>query len=87
VGSKAFALGWKGRAVLKLDRDHQELLFEARPDAFEPFRFGPNRWAYVELARLEETEVAELVREAWAGIVPKRVSRPYFEALDRRGVS
>jgi hypothetical protein len=61
--------------VLKLSKPHQELLFEARPETFEPFRFGPSVWAYVELDDLDAQELADLVREAWTQVVPKKVSR------------
>jgi hypothetical protein len=37
-------------------------------------------WSYVEIAHLDEAELADLVREAWAQIVPKKVSRPVLEA-------
>jgi hypothetical protein len=61
--------------VLKLEKPHQELLFEARPDAFAPFRFGPNCWAYVEIDQIDAQELADLIREAWSQVVPKKVSR------------
>jgi len=80
VGRKTFALGWDGRTILKLDKGHQELLFEVRPETFEKFRMGPSYWAYVELSRLDDAELAELVREAWSTVVPKKVSRPVLEA-------
>jgi len=80
VGSKAFALGWEGRTVLKLDKDHQVFLFEVRPDTFEKFRVGTAHWAYVELAHLDDAELRDLVREAWSMVVPKKVSRPVLAA-------
>ena len=81
MGSKTFALGWRGRTVLKLDKAHQVFLFEVRPETFEKFPMGPNAWSYVELDHLDEAELADLVREAWTQVVPKKVSRPYLEAL------
>jgi hypothetical protein len=80
VGSKAFALAWEGRAVLKLDKTHQEFLFEVRPDTFTKFRVGTGHWSYVELAHLDRAELADLVREAWSQIVPKKISRPVLDA-------
>ena len=60
---------------MKLDRGHQELLFEARPDVFTPMMAGRLRWRWVELDALEAEEAAVLVREAWTQVVPKKVSR------------
>ena len=36
---------------------------------------GPSAWSYVELDHLDDAELADLVREAWAQVVPKKVSR------------
>jgi hypothetical protein len=78
VGTKSFVLVLEGRTVMKLGPARQEFLFEARPEVFTPFRFGPNVWAYVEIEALAADELAGLVREAWAQIVPKKVSRAYL---------
>jgi hypothetical protein len=51
-----------------------------RPETFEKFPVGTGHWSYVELSRLDEAELADLVREAWATVVPKKVSRPVVEA-------
>jgi hypothetical protein len=80
VGKKTFALALRGRAVLKLDKGRQELLFEIRPDTFQKCPVATGYWSYVELAHLDDTELADLVREAWSQIVPKKVSRPVLEA-------
>jgi hypothetical protein len=72
--------------VLKLDKAHQELLFEIRPETFQKCKVATVFWSYVELSHLDDAELADLVREAWSQIVPKKVSRPVFEALDRRRV-
>ena len=78
VGKKSFALHLGGRAVLKLNKGHQELLFEIRPQTFQKCPVATTCWSYVELEHLEEGELADLVLEAWAMIVPKNVSRSYF---------
>jgi len=75
VGKKTFALFTDGRAILKLDRAHQELLFEIRPETFQPCKVATVHWSYVQLADLDEAELTALLREAWTGIVPKKVSR------------
>lgn len=79
MGKKAFALIWEGRAVLKLEKLHQEFLLEVRPDTFQKFRVGTGYWSQVELSRLDAAELADLVREAWSTVVPKKVSRPVLE--------
>jgi hypothetical protein len=80
VGKKTFALQWAGRPVLKLGKPHQELLFEVRPETFQKCPVATVYWSYVVLENLEEAELADLVRKAWATIVPRKVSRPVLEA-------
>ncbi len=79
VGKKTFALALSGRVVLKLEKPHQELLFEIRPDTFQPCKVATVHWSYVQLDHLDEAELSALVREAWAQIVPKKVSRPLMD--------
>ncbi|WP_374468961.1 MmcQ/YjbR family DNA-binding protein [Phenylobacterium sp.] len=81
VGKKTFALQSRGRAVLKLDKNHQHFLFEVRPETFQPCRVATGAWSYVKLEDLDAAELALLVREAWSMVVPKRVSRPYLAAF------
>jgi hypothetical protein len=81
VGSKSFVHRWKGGVFMKLDKNHQELLFEARPEVFTPMIVGAMRWSRVEIAALDADELAELVREAWTMVVPKKVSRAYAASL------
>jgi len=80
VGRKTFALFTRGRAILKLDRGHQELLFEVRPDTYQKCRVATGYWSWVELDHLDEPELADLVLEAWSQIVPKKISRPVLAA-------
>jgi hypothetical protein len=68
------------RTILKLDKTHQEFLFEVRPQVFRKCRVGTGYWSYVDLGGLDDAELAGLVLEAWASIVPKKVSRPVLEA-------
>jgi hypothetical protein len=75
VGSKGFVQAWRGRVLMKLEKGHQELLFEARPDVFSPMVAGALRWSWVEIEALDADEAAALVREAWTQVVPKKVSR------------
>lgn len=90
VGKKTFALvpgdnSAAGRAILKLDRAHQELLFEIRPDTFQPCKVATVHWSYVRLADLELAELSALVQEAWAAVVPKRVSASVLAAAASEG--
>ena len=80
MGKKSFALTFNGRTILKLDKGHQELLFEIRPETFSKCPVATVYWSYVELAHLDEAELADLVLEAWSQVVPKKVSRPVLEA-------
>jgi hypothetical protein len=81
VGKKTFALVIDGRVILKLDKGHQELLFEVRPETFSKCPVATVYWSYVEITHLDDDELAALVREAWSQIVPKKVSRPYLASL------
>ena len=83
VGKKSFALRLNGRVILKLGKDHQDFLFEVRPETFQKCRVATSFWSYVEIDRLDQAELADLVREAWSMIVPKKVSRPVLEAAQR----
>jgi hypothetical protein len=79
VGRKGFVQTWDGRVLMKLDKNHQELLFEARPDVFSPMMAGALRWSWVEIDALDTGEIADLVREAWTQIVSKKVSRAWID--------
>ena len=80
VGKKTCALFTRGRAILKLERGHQELLFEVRPQTCAKCKVATGCWSWVELGDLGEGELGELILEAWSQIVPKKVSRPLAEA-------
>ncbi|MGH6870374.1 MAG: MmcQ/YjbR family DNA-binding protein [Rhizomicrobium sp.] len=79
VGRKTFALrSQKTKAILKLDREHQTMLFEVRPEMFTPCPVGTGGvWSTVDIAQLAPKEVKALVTEAWTQVVPKKVSRAF----------
>jgi hypothetical protein len=77
VGKKGFVQTSGERVLMKLEKNHQELLFEARPEVFTPMIAGALRWSFVEIEALDPDEIGDLVREAWRQIVPKKVSRAY----------
>ena len=84
VRKKTFALWSKaaGRAIMKLDREHQHMLFDLRPDTFAPCKVGTGGiWSYVDLAKLTEKEVEALTLEAWMQVVPKKLSRAYASSI------
>lgn len=82
VGSKTFVLyGFPSkRWIFKLPKPRQELLFEARPDVFQPFRMGAMLWSYVDIEALGRDEIESLVTDAWTTIVPKKVWSAYLAA-------
>lgn len=71
---KSFALQSRGRIILKLDRAHQELLFEIRPETFQPCKVATVHWSYVRIENLDAAELGALVFKAWSTIAPKRLA-------------
>jgi len=53
------------RAMFHIPEEHQELLFEVRPEAFEPLHWGKITRCFVNLKNVPAREIAALVREAW----------------------
>lgn len=67
-------------------REEREALVASAPDKFlmpEPadLRY---RWVRARLAALDEPEMRELVTDAWAMCVPKRVAAAYFAGPSSR---
>lgn len=77
VGGKTFALWWvEGqRTIMKLDRTHQHFFFEVRPEVFQPCKVGTGVWSFVDLEPLADDEVADLVKDAWACVAPRRLAK------------
>ena len=84
VRKKTFAL-WSsasGRAIMKLEREHQHMLFDIRSDTFTPCKVGTGGvWSYVDVVKLTRKEVEALTLEAWTQVVPKKLSRAYAISL------
>jgi hypothetical protein len=80
VGTKTFVVyGFPSkRWLFKLPKPRQELLFEARPEIFEPYRAGAMLWSYVDIAQLTRAEVVDFVTDAWTTIVPRKVAQAYL---------
>ncbi len=62
-------------------KEWREALVETEPDKFMLPRQSDLRynWAVVRLAAIDETEMRELVIDAWAMVVPRSVSAAYAE--------
>jgi hypothetical protein len=62
-------------------KEWREALVESEPDKFMLPRESDLRynWAVVRLAAIDSKEMSELVIDAWAMVVPKKVSAPYAE--------
>jgi hypothetical protein len=60
-------------------KEWREALVASEPDKFMLPNAGDLRfnWVLVRLAALDEPEMRELVLDAWAMVVPKRVSAPF----------
>ena len=61
----------KNRATLKLDRDQQMILFDVRPETFSPAVWGALVWTYVQLDRIDDGELEDLLKHAWRQVAPK----------------
>jgi hypothetical protein len=52
------------KAMFHLTEEHQEILFEARPEAFEPLHWGKVTRAFLNLKKIPMRELEALIREA-----------------------
>ena len=64
-------------------KEWRDALVESEPDKFMLPRESDLRykWAVVRLAAIDAEEMRGLVIDAWAMVVPKKVSAPYAELL------
>ena len=62
-------------------KEWRDALIETEPEKFRLPRPSDLRfnWVVVRLAAIDEQEIEELVLDAWAMCVPKKVSAPYAE--------
>jgi hypothetical protein len=65
-------------------KEWRQALIETEPHKFMLPRESDLRynWAVVRLAEIDSVEMRELVIDAWAMVVPKRVSAPYAVPTD-----
>ena len=63
-------------------KEWREALVEAEPDKFSLPSGGDMRyhWVHVRLAAIDADEMRDLVEDAWAMVVPKRVAAEYAAA-------
>jgi hypothetical protein len=63
-------------------KELREALVESEPEKFELPSAGDMRyhWVHVRLALIDEAEMRELVEDAWAFCVPKKVAEEYAAA-------
>ena len=64
------------KAMFHLNEEHQEILFEARPEAFEPLHWGKVTRAFLNLKKIPPRELETLVREAADNAAPLARTRP-----------
>lgn len=65
-------------------KEQRLALVESEPHKFllPPTADLRYNWVDVRMAALDVEEMTELVTDAWTMVVPKRVAREYFDALD-----
>ncbi|HWO14131.1 MAG TPA: MmcQ/YjbR family DNA-binding protein [Polyangiaceae bacterium] len=72
------------RGSLKIRKDVQALLVEARPEAFIPCAgaWGDAGWTYVDLPRASLVELRDLIEDAWRQVAPKRLADQHTASTD-----
>lgn len=83
VGGRIFATLWteEERVVLKLEPEHQAMLVEAEPDAFQPVEgaWGRRGWTNLDLAEADEDTLRGALLAAWRATAPPRLVAAYAE--------
>jgi hypothetical protein len=64
------------KAMFHITEEHQEILFDARPEAFEPLHWGKVTRCMVNLKKVPKRELEALVREAAEYAAPVAKKRP-----------
>jgi hypothetical protein len=79
VGKKTFALyhAARNRWIFKLPMAQQMMLFDTRPETFEPMRAGKLLWSYVRVEDLDTKELRDLLTGAWRVVAPKKLQAQY----------
>ncbi len=53
------------------------MLFDVRPEIFTPCKVGTGVWSYVDIGKLSDGEIKDLVIEAWSQVVSKKMRENY----------
>jgi hypothetical protein len=81
VGKKSFALysgrEQEGRWIFKLPMAQQMMLFDTRPETFQPMRAGKLLWSFVRVEDLDSAELRDFLHGAWTVVAPKRLQAQY----------
>ena len=65
-------------ATVKATREAQAALIGSEPETFSiPDYVGRHGWVRINLARVDEEELAELIEDAWRATAPKRVVKAF----------
>lgn len=73
IAVKDWEAGGPCRAILKLEEGRRMLLCEVEPALFSPCVWGRNVSLFVALDDIPAEHLAELVRESWRNVAPKRL--------------
>ncbi len=67
-------------ATVKATREAQAALVGSEPETFSiPAYVGQHGWVAIDLARVDDEELAELIEDAWRTTAPKRVVKAFDE--------
>ena len=67
-------------ATVKATREAQAALIGSEPETFSiPAYVGQHGWVGIDLARVDDEELAELIEDAWRMTAPKRVVKAFDE--------
>jgi predicted DNA-binding protein (MmcQ/YjbR family) len=76
VGKKIFAsVPGPGRITVHVDPEHARVLIAADPETFIPHSrvWADRGWIVVDMAKVEQDLLEDLIRESWARKAPKRL--------------
>ena len=60
--------------VVRLPADRRALLIEVEPAVFSLTPWTAGGWTRVDLGRIDDERLAELLEASWRGVVPKRLA-------------
>jgi len=53
------------------------MLLEVRPEVFKPMKSGSLLWIYVDVERLDSSELRDYVTAAWRTAAPKKIASEF----------